>query len=112
DLQCRRHALDFVEKQRATTRVLNLSDAAVRSLGESPGLVAEHLPSDHLGRHAAAIDRHERLPAARAKLVEAARNQLLAGSRLALNENVRWWAREIENELSYPADRCGCPEDR
>src|SRR6266550_7922851 len=105
DLQCCRHAFDFVEKQRTAAGMLDLSDAAARSIGECAGLVAEHLALEQLFWYATAIDGNERLRAARAVLMQTAGNQLLAGSRFSLNEDVRGWTRQIENELSHAPGR-------
>src|SRR4029077_16548309 len=55
--------------------------------------------------YATAVDGDERLRAARAVLMQTAGNQLLAGSRFSLNEDVRGWIRQIENELSHAPDR-------
>jgi hypothetical protein len=37
--------------------------------------------------------------------MQTAGNQLLAGSRFSLNEDVSGWTRQIENELSHAPDR-------
>src|SRR2546430_17569833 len=64
DLQCCRHAFDFVEKQRTAAGMLDLSDAAVGSIGECAGLVAENLALEQLLWSPTPNYGHKRLPGA------------------------------------------------
>src|SRR5712671_2372951 len=77
-LHGRRHVADFVEEQRAAVGLLELAEVARGRPGERALLVAEQLRLDELGRDRRAVDGDERPLAARAALVDRARDELLA----------------------------------
>src|SRR5712692_2674473 len=72
----------LVEEQRAAVRRLEEALAVFGGAGERAFLVAEELAFHQRFRDGAAIDRHERLVAARAVLMDKARGELLAAARL------------------------------
>ena len=112
DLEAGRHALDLVEQQGAAVRMLELADAAPRRGGERAHLVAEQLALEQRLGQAAAVDRDEVLLAPRAVLVQAARDQLLAGAGLADDHHVgRRRGQPLHLQLQR-LHRGGAPEQR
>ena len=94
DLQAHRHVADLVEQQRAAVR--GLEQALVRAVGarERAFDVAEQLGLEQVLGHRAAVDRDERLVLARARAVNRAREQLLAGARFARDQHARVGVRD------------------
>ncbi len=88
DLQVDRHALHFIEEQRAAIGVFDLADAAFAGTGEGVGFVAEYLALKQVFRQAATVQRHERVALASAEVVQAPCDQLFAGAGLAFDQHV------------------------
>ena len=88
DLQGQRHALYLVEKQTATVGMLDLADAALAGTGEGVRFVAEYLALEQALRQAAAVEGDELFALASAEVVQAARDQFLAGAGFALDQHV------------------------
>src|SRR6185436_17184045 len=88
-LQRQRQIADFIEEQRAAVRELELPRLALRRAGEGALLVAEELGLEQVLGNRRAVDRDKRPVVARAERVEGAREQLLAGAALALEEHRR-----------------------
>ena len=104
-LQRQRQLADLVQEQGAAVgraeQALGVADGA----GERAAHVAEQLAFDHALGQRAAVDGHERPAAARRGLVDRARQQLLAGAALGLDQDVALVAREVAHGLQHPAHR-------
>ncbi|MNR00392.1 hypothetical protein D3C85_1161630 [compost metagenome] len=84
-----RHVADLVEEQGAAVGLLDQAAHALAArAGEGARLVAEQLALDQRLRHGGAVDRHERRPGAPAAVVQGARQALLAGAGLAVEQHV------------------------
>jgi hypothetical protein len=88
DLHGERHALDFVEEQRAAAGVLDLADAPLGGAGVGAGFVAEDFAVEQRFGQPAAVDGDEVALAARAGFVQAAGDQFLAGAGFAVDQHV------------------------
>ena len=89
-LQVERHVADLVEEERAAVGQLEAAARSRDRAGEGALLVAEELALEQLARDRGAVDRDERARRARrARLVDGARDQLLAGAGLAGDEHGR-----------------------
>ena len=88
-LQHARQVVDFVEEQRPRPGELEEALLARVRSGERAALVAEQLRLEKRFGNRRAIDRDERLVGRGARVVDAAREQLLARSRLADQQNRR-----------------------
>ncbi|VVE04435.1 hypothetical protein PNO31109_02287 [Pandoraea nosoerga] len=87
-LQRHRHFADFVQENRAVVgRLEKARLAAAPRAGERPFLVAEQLALEQGFRKRRAVDRHERIVPAPARVVNALREQFLAGAALAVHEH-------------------------
>ena len=82
-LHRRRQLADLVEEERAAVRRLEAADAPLARAGEGAALVAEELALEQRLRDRGAVHDDEGLVAARAELVDRARDELLAGAALA-----------------------------
>src|SRR5205807_2326726 len=96
---------DLVEEQRAAVRRLEKAFAVLGGAGERALLVAEELALHQGIGDSAAIDRHERLVAARAVLVDQARRELLAAARFARDVHRRLGAGELADQLAHLGER-------
>lgn len=81
------HLTDLVQQQRASVRCLELADATRHSAGKRTALITEELSLKQRLRDARAVDGDERTAGGRALLVDGARDQLLAGTALAVNQH-------------------------
>ena len=104
-LDVERQLADLVEQHGAAVRALERAGAALIRAGERAALVAEQQRRDQRRRHRAAIDDHELVLAARARVVDRARDDLLADAGLALDQHRRVDARELVHEPRDLADR-------
>src|SRR5712692_5204810 len=95
----------LVEEQRAPVRRLEEALAVFGGAGERAFLVAEELAVHQGFRDGAAIDRHERLVAARAVLMDEARVELLAAARLPGDVHRRLGARELGDHGAHLRER-------
>ena len=82
-------AADLVEEERAAVGQLELAELARVGAGEGALLVAEQLGLEQGVGDRGQVDRHERLGAPRALVVDGARHQLLAGAALR-GDRARW----------------------
>ena len=87
DLRAERQIADLVEEERAPVGGLEPSGLARQRARERALLVAEQLALDQRFGEGAAVDGHERPRGARRKLVQVARDDLLAGAGLADDED-------------------------
>ena len=100
DLQTEGHAFDFIKKQAAAVGVLDLADPAFAGAGEGVGLVAENLAFEQVFRQAAAVEGDELLTFAPAKVVQAARDQLLASAGFALDQHIGGGVGDVGDQLA------------
>src|SRR5581483_9511606 len=82
-LQRDRQVADLVEEQRAAARRLDLAERLLHRAGERAPFVAEELALEQRLGDRRAVDRDEAAAVPRRQPVERAREQLLAGARLA-----------------------------
>ena len=82
-LHFRRDVADLVQEQRAAVRELETAGAACRRARERALLVSEQLALEQARRQRRGAHPDERAVAPRAEVVDRARDQLLAGARLA-----------------------------
>ena len=78
---------DLVEEDGTAVRQFEAADAAFGRAGEGAGLVAEQFARQHARRQGRTIHLHQQALAARAEHVDGPRHQLLAGARLAEDED-------------------------
>ena len=94
-LQLERELADLVEEERAAVGELEAPVRRCSRAGEGALLVAEELALDERRRERRAVDRDERPAAARARLVDRARDELLAGAGLAEEQHGRRRRRDL-----------------
>ena len=97
-LRFERQLAHLVEEQRAAVGELEAPAALLGRAGERALLVPEELALDQFARERGAVDLDERPLAARAAVVDRARDELLAGAGLAEHEH-RALGRRDEREL-------------
>ena len=86
-LRLHRHVADLVEEQRAALGLLEAARRARVGAGEGALLMAEQLALDQVARDRRHVDGDERPGLALAVIVQRARDQFLAGARLAGNHH-------------------------
>ena len=86
-LQVQRELADLVEEERALVGLLELAGLVDDGARERAAHVTEQLALDEVLGDGAAVDRHERPVLALAPAVELLRDELLAGARLARDED-------------------------
>src|SRR5690606_32031025 len=91
-------------------RVLELAHAQLHRAGKGPRFVAEQLAFEQVLGDGGAVDRHERTRA-RAVLVQTSGNDLLAGSRLADDQDVDLLARERRDQFARLLDAVRTPHE-
>src|SRR5258707_3886500 len=86
------HVSDFIQKQCAAVRQRKSADVRIDSSGEGSAFVPEKLTFEKTGRHCRTVHFDEIPAAARAKLVNRARDNFLAGPGFAGDQDggVRW----------------------
>ncbi len=89
DLQPHRHVADLIQQQRAAIGGFEQTFLRARGAGKGAAFVAEQFGLQQILGHRTAIDGDERLVAARAGLVNGARQQFLAGAALAGQQHAR-----------------------
>src|SRR4029453_15109370 len=89
DLHRRARVADLVEEERAAVGFLEEPAPAPLGAGEGALLEAEELGLEQVVGQRAAVDRDEAPRGARALLVDRARDELLAGASLALDQHRR-----------------------
>src|SRR3989442_821666 len=91
---------DLVEEDGSAMRRLELADLELVGARESTSLVTEQLALQELAGHGGAIDLHERSGPARGKMVDRARDQLLARARLPGDQDGDVDARSLADDLA------------
>src|SRR5439155_9445017 len=86
-LQIERQLAELVDEQRAAVRLLEDALARADGAGERATLVSEELGLDDARRDGRAVEHDERRGAAPALFVNGARDDLLAGSGLAFDQD-------------------------
>ena len=89
DLQRQRHVADLVEQERAAVGGLEQPLVRLHRPRERAAGVTEQLGLEKLRRDRPAVDRDERLVPARARAMNRAREELLAGARFAVDQDAR-----------------------
>ena len=87
-LHAQAHLADFVEKQRAAMRELELAALVAVGAGEAALDVAEELRLEQRFGDAGAVDRHERRQPAAGVAVDVARDDVLADAALAGDQDL------------------------
>src|SRR3546814_8167629 len=101
DLQGQGNVADLVEKQRAAMREFDLAFGRLDRAGERALFMPEQLAFEQILGDRGAVDRDERAVAPRARLVQPAREQFLAGAARAEqhDRNVKVRSEEHTSEL-------------
>src|SRR2546425_8741899 len=84
-LQLERDLSDLVEKHGAAIRQLEAPDTLRDGAGESAFLVPEELAFEQTCRNRRAVQLHERILAARAEIMDGARNQFFSAACFPVN---------------------------
>ena len=106
-----RHVADLVEEERAPVGELEAADAIGLRVGERALHVAEQLALEHALREPAHVHGDERLAGARARRVQPARDELLAGAVLAGDEHVRVRRADALHEAQHGLHRRAVGDD-
>ena len=111
DLDGEVHLADLVEQERAAVGALEPPLLARRGAGERPFLVAEELRFDERVRQGRAAHLDERLGRPLRVVVNRLRDQLLAGARLAADEDGGVGARDLRHLLADAVHRAAGAQD-
>src|SRR5579885_1316079 len=111
DLERQRHLADLVEKYGALVGGLEQADLVLSGPGEGALFVAEQLAFEQVFRQRAAIDRQKAPVGALGTEVDGARDQLLAGARLAGDQHARIGARDLFHHPENLLDRVAFADD-
>ena len=87
--------------------MFDLADASLAGAGICTGLMTEDFAFEQGLRQAAAIDGDEIAFTPRTRFVQAACDQFLAGTGLALNQQVGRAVGQTADQLAYPLHSCG-----
>src|SRR5206468_6002976 len=112
DLEGHRQALDFIQEHRSAVRPLDFSYPPPVCAGEGAEFMAEDLAFEQLLGKTAAVDRHELSVAPARVLMQAARNELLAGACLAVDYDVGRSVGKIEDRAADLLDQRGSAKQR
>ena len=110
-LQLGRHVADLVEEQRAALGLLEASAALGSSAGEGAALVAEEFGFEQVLRDRRGVDGDEGTGGARTVAVQRARDEFLAGARLAGDQHGRVRLREAADRAKQLLHRRRLAED-
>ena len=99
-LHAQRHLADLVEKHRAVMRELELARLVAIGAREAAADVSEQLRFEERLRHTAAVHCDEGLAGTRAVVVDTARDDLLADTALASDQDFRIGARDALDFLA------------
>ena len=102
---------DLVEEERPEVGLLEPPLALRDRAGEGAALVTEQLGVDELGGHRTAVDAQERLVATLRALVDRAGDDLLAGARLAEQQDVEIARRDHVDAIEHGAESSGVSDD-
>ena len=105
------HIADFVEKERAAVRELELAGAVGERAGEAALHVAKQLAFDQLRRNCGTIDLDERRGSARAERVNRARHELLTGAVIPRDQNPRRRGRDLFDQADHVTNRLARADD-
>jgi hypothetical protein len=111
DLHLGRHLSELVEEQGPAVGDLEEARLVADRAGESAPLVAEQLVLQEVVGDRAAVDVHEELLPAPAQLVDRAREEALARSRLAQEHDPGIGGRRLLDALERGADRRALADD-
>ena len=101
----------FVEEQRAAMRLFEPALPGADGAGERAAHVAEDLGFEQVLRDRAAVERDELLPAPRARVMDRARHDFLAGAGFAADQNRARRARDGLERLKQIAHRPTAADD-
>ena len=101
----------LVEEERAPVRQLERARPFLEGAGEGAARVAEELALGERLGYGRAVDRHEGARGAPAEAVHRARDHLLAGARLALDQHVRLGVRGRTDERAHLVDRAAAADE-
>ena len=104
-LAFQRQVADLVEKKRAALGLLDPADLALVRAGEGTLLVAEQFGLHQMGRDGSAVDGDERSLAPARCFVDGLRRKLLAGARLARDEDGRFVMRDLGERAEHGPHR-------
>ena len=102
---------DLVEEERPAVGGFEASDPLSDRTGEGAALVTEELALEETGRDRGAIQVDERPPPSRAALVDLACDELLARSRLALDQHDRVGRGDHRGLVEHAPQRFARPDD-
>ena len=108
---CHRHLADFVQEKRPAVALLETPDALGHRTGERAFLVPEKLAFQQGLGDRRAVDRHEKLVAAPAVMVDRAGHQFLAGTALAGDHHRGLAVRDAAHHLEHLLHRLGLADD-
>ena len=111
-LQRKTHVADLVEQQRAAVRALEAPDLASGRAGERSSFVTEELAFEQVLGDRGAVERDEGSCAARTLLVDRARDQLLAGSRLTQDQDAGGGRRNLSDPAAHAEHRWALRDER
>ena len=110
-LELDRDVAHFVQEERSAVGQLEAPDALRDRARERAALVAEELALEQARRDGGAVDLDEAALAPRAALVDRARDQLLAGARLAADQHRRAGGRHRLHQLQHLPERGRLADD-
>jgi hypothetical protein len=97
DLRLHRQFADLVEEDRPSVRELEATEPALEGSREGPLLVTEQFGGNQVARNGRAIHSHKGARGSARAPVDRARHELLAGSRLSVDEHRRIAGRDLGN---------------
>ncbi len=103
---------DLVEEESPSVRELEPAQPALGCAGERAFLVSEHLRLDQIARNRGTVHRHVRTIRPPAGSVDRRRHELLAGSRLAGDENACLGRGHARNQFSHLPHRNAVADQR
>src|SRR5712691_10401232 len=111
DLRLRGQHLDLVQEQRPSFCFRDQASPGVAGVGERSSSMTEQLALDQAVGKSAAVYGNERKTLARAQVVDGARDQLLAGPGLALEQNRGVTSGEALRQFKYVQERGRLPDE-
>ncbi|KAG9613773.1 hypothetical protein KCV01_g966, partial [Aureobasidium melanogenum] len=104
-LQAHRHVADLIEEQRAALGLLEAADMPACRAGKGARLVAKQFAFQQLSRNRGGVQRHIRLAATCAFLMQRTGHQFLARPRLAGDQHVEVAGRHAPDQAKHLAHR-------